>query len=103
MAMKLWRGLELPITLKYHVLEGHFFPKLSRFKGLGDYSEDFVEQAHQRGVREESRMLAIWDGNRVAELQWNIKNEQKLLLQSARKKSLSEMEEDATKRLLGLT
>ncbi len=63
MAMKLWRDLELPITLKYHELEGHFFPKLSRFKGLGDYSEDFVEQAHRIGVREESQTLAIRDHN----------------------------------------
>lgn len=50
------------------MLEDHFLPQLSRFKGLGDYSEDFVEQAHQIGIREESRTSAIRDRDRVAQL-----------------------------------
>jgi len=50
------------------VLEDHFFPQLSRFKGLGDYIKDFMEQAYQIGIHEESQTLAIHDRNRAAEL-----------------------------------
>jgi hypothetical protein len=67
-AMKLWRELDLPHTPKIHVLEDHFLFQLSSYKGLGDYSEDFVEQAHQIGIREESRTLAIRDRSCAAEL-----------------------------------
>ncbi len=67
-AMKLWRELDLPNTQKFHVLEDHFLSQLYRYKGLGDYSEDFTEQAHQIAICEESQTLAIRDHNHATEL-----------------------------------
>jgi len=68
MGLKMWRDLGMSVTPKLHVLEDHLLSQLSIFIGLGDYSEDFVEQAHQVGIREEARTFAIKDRKRVAEI-----------------------------------
>jgi len=39
------------VSPKLHVLEDYLLSQLSLFKGLGDCSEDFVEQVHQVGIR----------------------------------------------------
>ena len=51
MGLKMWRDLGMSVTPKLHVLEDHLLSQLSLFKGLGDCSEDFVEQVHQVGIR----------------------------------------------------
>jgi len=76
MGLKMWRDLGMSVPPKLHVLEDHLLSQLSLFKGIGDYSEDFVgdysedfvEQAHQVGIREEARTFAIKDRKRVAEI-----------------------------------
>jgi len=62
----------MSVAPKLHVLEDHFYSQLSLFKGLGDYSEDFVEQAHQIGMREEARTFTMKDQHRIAQIHcWN--------------------------------
>jgi hypothetical protein len=59
--LKLWWDLDRSVLPKLHVLEDHLFNQLSSFKGLGDYSKDFVEQAHQIGMHEEAQTFAMKD------------------------------------------
>jgi hypothetical protein len=68
LALKMWRDFDMSVLPKLHVLEDHLYSQLSLFKGLGDYSEDFVEQAHQVGTREEARTFAMKDRNCIAEI-----------------------------------
>jgi hypothetical protein len=75
LGLKMWRDLDMSVSPKLHVLEDHLYSQLSLFKGLGDYSEDFVEQAHQVGMREEARTFAMKDRNRIAEI--HCRNEHK--------------------------
>ena len=61
LGLKMWRDLDMSVSPKLHVLEDHLFNQLSSFKGLGDYSKDFVEQAHQIGMHEEAQTFAMKD------------------------------------------
>ena len=54
--------------------------QLSTFKGLAVYSEDFVEQAHQVGIREEARTFTMKDRDRIALI--HCRNEHKRSLPS---------------------
>jgi hypothetical protein len=78
MGLKMWRDLGMSVSPKLLVLEDHLLFQLSLFKGLGDYSEDFVEQVHQVGIREEARTFTIKDRKRVAKIHCH--NEPKRIL-----------------------
>ena len=49
--MKLWRAFEFSVTPKVHILECHAVKQMRQFGGIGQYSEDFVEQCHQLGLK----------------------------------------------------
>ena len=54
--MKLWRYLRLSLKApKIHGIEDHMLEHMIRWNGIGCFVEDFVEQAHQVGVKEEGR------------------------------------------------
>ena len=66
-AMVLWRKLQLSVTPKVHVLEDHLVEQLLKeehgvsLRGIGEFTEDFVEQAHQFGFRDEGRTRGLKD------------------------------------------
>ena len=52
----MWRNLRLSMRgPKIHGMEDHLLEQMERFNGIGDFLEDFVEQSHQDGVRDELR------------------------------------------------
>jgi len=54
-AMKLLRGLgHSTIAPKAHALEDHLAEQISRFGGIGDFCEDFIEKLHQDGIVDHS-------------------------------------------------
>ena len=62
-----WRGLRLSMKLlKIHGIEDHLLPQMERFKGIGDFLEDFIEQAHQFGKDEEARTRNMPNRERAA-------------------------------------
>jgi hypothetical protein len=96
LALKMWRDFDMSVSPKLHVLEDHLYSQLSLFKGLGDYSEDFVEQAHQVGIREEARTFAMKDRNRIAEI--HCRNEHKRSLPSVKNIQAAVAEKSSRKR-----
>jgi hypothetical protein len=66
-AMVLWQKLQLSVTPKVHALEDHLVEQLLkeehgvRLRGIGEFTEDFVEQAHQFGFRDEVRTRGLKD------------------------------------------
>jgi len=66
-ALVLWRRLKLSVTPKIHVLEDHLVEQLVKeengliLRGIGEFTEDFVEQAHQFGNRDEGRTRGLKD------------------------------------------
>ena len=48
-ALLSWRRLKLSVTVKAHLLESHTTEQMIRFGGIGDFTEDFIKQAHQWG------------------------------------------------------
>ena len=52
---KMWRVAGLSITIKAHIIEAHLIDYLRRFRGLGEYDEEFGERAHQDGLRHDKR------------------------------------------------
>ena len=99
LVIKLWKELDMSMTPKVHILEDYLLSQLVMFKGLSDYSEDFVEQAHQTGIREEDRTLAIHNRHRVAEL--HCKMEHKPSLPIVKEKQSSILEKMSWKRKNG--
>jgi hypothetical protein len=87
----------MSITPKLHVLEDHFLPQLYPFKGLADYGEDFVEKAHQTGIREEAQTLAIRDCSRVAQLYCRM--EHRRSLPGVKEKQRTVLENSSHKRM----
>jgi hypothetical protein len=65
-ALASWRRLKLSITVKAHLLESHAIEQMIRFGGIGDFAEDFIEQAHQWGESEERRTHGLRDRSRAA-------------------------------------
>jgi len=62
MKMKLWRYLELSMEVpKPHKIEDHWCDQMLWLNGIGDLGEDFMEQAHQDGIRDEGRSRSIKD------------------------------------------
>jgi len=49
--LKYWRALGLSITPKIHMLEDHVLLKLQAENGLWNKDEEFVERAHQMGLK----------------------------------------------------
>jgi hypothetical protein len=50
-----WRDLRLSMNMpKIHGLEDHLVATMERWNGIGDFLEDYIEQAHQFGMREEN-------------------------------------------------
>ena len=59
-SMKLWRYLRLSMRgPKIHGFEDHLLEQMIRWNGIGDFTEDFVEQSHQQGVKEENRTRGL--------------------------------------------
>ena len=62
-----WRDLLLTTKmLKIHGIEDHLVKQMRKFKGIGCFIEDFIEQAHQFGMREECRTANMRDRKRAA-------------------------------------
>ena len=60
-----WRDLRLSTDmLKIHGIEDHLVKQMRDFNGFGYFLEDFVEQAHQFGMRDEKRTANMTDRNR---------------------------------------
>ena len=56
----MWRYLRLSTRgTKLHGVEDHLEEQMSKEKGNGDYTGDFVEQAHQGGVQDEYRTKGL--------------------------------------------
>ena len=51
---------------KIHALFTHLVPQMIVWKGVGDFLEDFVEQGHQSGVKEEYRTHGMQDRTKAA-------------------------------------
>jgi hypothetical protein len=62
-----WRDLRLSMKMpKIHALEDHLAAMMERWNGIGDFLEDFIEQAHQFGMKEEKRTANMRDRVRAA-------------------------------------
>ena len=58
--MKLWRYLKLSLKgPKIHQLEDHLLDQMIKWNGIGNFAEDFVEQVHHRGAKEEIRSKGL--------------------------------------------
>ena len=43
-----WRKLRMSMqTIKIHGIEDHLFDQIKHYNGIGCFTEDFIEQAHQ--------------------------------------------------------
>ena len=59
---------------KIHAIEDHLIDQMRMFKGIGCFGEDFIEQSHQFGLKEESRTRAMKDRAKAAlsHTQWEL-------------------------------
>jgi hypothetical protein len=65
--LKSWRDLRLSMKMpKIHALEDHLIASMEQWNGIGDFLEDFIEQAHQFGMKEEKRTANMRDRVRAA-------------------------------------
>ena len=73
--MKLWRYLRLSMRgPKIHGVEDHLRDQMIHYNGIGDFFEDFVEQGHQTGVRDETRTRGLTRMKAfIAHSNWEIK------------------------------
>ena len=56
----MWRWLKLSMKgTKFRAVENHLEEQMYNMNGIGDYTEDFVEQAHQGGVQDEYRTKGL--------------------------------------------
>jgi hypothetical protein len=56
--------MELSVTPKYHASEDHACDQLELLKGLADFCEDWVEQLHQLGLKNNRRTKTIRNQDR---------------------------------------
>ncbi len=42
--------------LKVHAIEDHLCDQILQFGGIGDLGEDFMEQSHQDGIKDQKRL-----------------------------------------------
>jgi hypothetical protein len=62
-----WRDLRLSMKMpKIHGLEDHLIASMEQWNGIGDFLEDFIEQAHQFGMKEEKRTANMRDRVKAA-------------------------------------
>ena len=62
-----WRDLRLSMKMsKIHGLEDHLAAMMEQWNGIGAFLEDFIEQAHQCGMKEEKRTANMRDRVRAA-------------------------------------
>jgi hypothetical protein len=62
-----WRDLWLLMKMpKIHALEDHLIATMEQWNGIGNFLEDFIEQAHQFGMKEEKRTANTRDSVTVA-------------------------------------
>jgi hypothetical protein len=54
-----WWIMKLSVTPKCHASEGHACDQLELLKGLADFCEDWVEQLHQLGLKNNRRRKTI--------------------------------------------
>jgi hypothetical protein len=77
--MKLWRALDCTTTApKPHAIEDHLIDQIRQFEGIGEFTEDFVEQAHQDGIRDGRRIRTYKDKNDAATVLSNWEFKRKL-------------------------
>ncbi len=77
--MRLWREMDLSMEApKVHAIQDHLCDQLMQFKGIGDLSEDFVEQAHQDGIRDNRRTNSLKDRAVVAAIHSKWEHKRKL-------------------------
>jgi len=67
-ALEVWRILELSVTPKCHGSEYHACDQLEFLWGLADFCEDWVEQLHQLGLKNNKRTKTIRDRDRKYKL-----------------------------------
>ena len=62
-----WRDMNLSTDmLKIHGIEDHLVNQMQRYNGIGCFIKDFIEQAHQFGMKDEKRTANTRDRCRVA-------------------------------------
>jgi hypothetical protein len=66
--MAVCRIMELPVTPKCHASEDHACDQLELLKGLVDFCEDWGEQLHQLGLKDNRRMKIIRNQDRKYKL-----------------------------------
>jgi len=73
LTMKMWRALNLSVTVKAHVVESHLLSQIEMYKGLGDFVEEFIELLHQDTKRFRRRMghLPDFEQQSSAMIFWN--------------------------------
>jgi hypothetical protein len=74
-AMRLWRGLQLNITPKAHAVDDHLCDQIRIHNGIGDLTEDFMEQSHRTGIRHNQRSQSMKDNSKSAK--WHVRWEEK--------------------------
>ena len=99
-ALAVWRILELSVTPKCHGSEDHACDQLELLKGLADFCEDWVEQLHQLGLKNNRRTKTIRNRDRKYKLytQWeqlsgnrNIQQIKKEVEQKRKRRNLQSM------------
>ena len=98
-ALWLWRGLDMSVNPKCHALEDHLCDQMQCFGGIGDLGEDFIEQAHQDGIKDSRRtknakdwaMAAQWHSN------WEHRRKNPLVLMKSEKVRLESVRGKYTK------
>lgn len=79
LGMRLWRELDMSTEApKPHAIEDHLCDQMQKFRGIGDLGEDWVEQAHQDGIRDEGRSRSIKDRAHAALLHCKWEQKRKL-------------------------
>ena len=58
--LKMWRYLRHSMAgQKIHLCEDHMLVQMVRWGGIGNFTETFVEQGHQFGVKDEARTKGL--------------------------------------------
>ena len=61
-----WRDLQISMGPKMHAIEDHAVKQVQEFEGIGELTEDYIEQAHQTGMKDERRTLGMRDQRKAA-------------------------------------
>jgi hypothetical protein len=90
-ALEVWRILNLSVTPKCHGSEDHACDQLEFLWGLADFCEDWVEQLHQLGLKNNRRTKTIRDRERKYKLytHWEQLNGDRTVQKTRRNSSIS--------------